>query len=110
MPDLIPALRKIVGDDYVITSDFAPYANDWRKKYFGKPLVVVKPGSPEEIAAIVRLCSAAGVAIVPQAGNTSLVGGSVPDETGTELVLNVSRMNKVLDVDVVNNTMTVEAG
>jgi D-lactate dehydrogenase (cytochrome) len=110
MSDLIPALRGIVGDAHVITSDFAPYANDWRKKYFGKPLVVVKPGTPEEIAAIVKLCSAAGVAIVPQAGNTSLVGGSVPDETGTELVLNVSRMNKVLEVDTINNTMTVEAG
>ena len=110
MTDLTPALRAIVGDAHVITSDFAPYANDWRKKYFGKPLVVVKPGSTDEVAAIVKLCSAAGVAVVPQAGNTGLVGGSVPDESGTQLVLNVSRMNKVLEVDVINNTMTVEAG
>ena len=110
MTDLTPALRAIVGDAHVITSDFAPYANDWRKKYFGKPLVVVKPGTTEEVAAIVKLCSAAGVAVVPQAGNTGLVGGGVPDESGTQLVLNVSRMNKVLEVDVINNTMTVEAG
>ncbi len=110
MSNLIPALAKIVGDAHVITSDFAPYANDWRKKYFGKPLVVVKPSSTDEVAAIVKLCAAAGIAIVPQAGNTSLVGGSVPDESGSQLVLNVSRMNKVLEVDVINNTMTVEAG
>ena len=110
MTDLIQQLRNIAGDANVITSDFAPYANDWRKKYFGKPLVVVKPANAEEVAAIVKLCAATKTPIVPQAGNTSLVGGSTPDESGTELILNVSRMNKVLEVDVINNTMTVEAG
>ena len=110
MSDLIQQLRGIVGDAHCITSDFAPYANDWRKKFFGKPLVVVKPRTADEIAAIVKLCSAAGVAIVPQGGNTGLVGGGVPDESGAQVVLNVSRMNHVLEVDLVNNTMTVEAG
>ena len=56
MSDLIQNLRTISGDANVITSDFAPYANDWRKKYFGKPLVVVKPANAEEVAAIVKLC------------------------------------------------------
>ena len=110
MPELLPALRAIAGDAHVITSDYAAYANDARKKFFGKPLAVVRPASTEEVAAIVRLCAEARVAIVPQAGNTGLVGGSVPDESGTQLVLNVSRMNRVIEVDVVNNTMTVEAG
>ncbi len=110
MSDLIEQLRAVVGDAHCITSDYAAYANDARKKFFGKPLAVVKPRTVEEIAAIVKLCSASGVAIVPQAGNTGLVGGSVPDESGAQVVLNVSRMNQVLDVDVINNTMTVEAG
>ena len=110
MSDLILQLRDVVGDAHCITSDYAAYANDWRKKFFGKPLAVVKPRTAEEIAAIVKLCSAAGVAIVPQGGNTGLVGGGVPDESGTQVVLNVSRMNKILEVDVINNTMTVEAG
>ena len=110
MSDLIQQLRDVVGDAHCITSDYAAYANDWRKKFFGKPLAVVKPRTAEEIAAIVKLCSAAGVAIVPQGGNTGLVGGGVPDESGTQVVLNVSRMNKILEVDVINNTMTVEAG
>ena len=110
MSDLIEPLRAVVGDAHCITSDYAGYANDWRKKFFGKPLAVVKPRTTEEVAAIVKLCSAAGVAIVPQAGNTGLVGGGVPDESGAQVVLNVSRMNQVLEVDVINNTMTVEAG
>jgi FAD/FMN-containing dehydrogenase len=110
MPASIEALAAIVGPNHVITSDFAPYANDWRKKYFGKPLAVVKPGSAEEVAAIVKLCAETGTAIVPQAGNTGLVGGGVPDTSGRQLIVNVSRLNRVLEVDTVNNTMTVEAG
>ena len=110
MTALLDRLRNIAGDANVITSDFAPYANDWRKKYFGKPLMVVKPANTAEVAAIVKLCAETRTPIIPQAGNTSLVGGSTPDESGTELILNVSRMNKVIEVDVVNNTMTVEAG
>ena len=107
---IVEDLKSIVGQNYVITSDFAAYANDWRKKYFGKPLVVVKPGTAQEVAAIVKLCAASGTALVPQGGNTGLVGGGVPDESGTQVILNVSRMNRVLEVDTINNTMTVEAG
>ena len=80
------------------------------KKYFGKPLAVVKPANVEQVAAIVGLCAATGTTLVPQAGNTGLVGGGVPDDSGTQLILNVSRMNRVIEVDTVNNTMTVEAG
>ena len=79
MSDFATRLRAIVGDAHVITSDFAPYANDWRKKYFGKPLLVVKPGSAAEVAAVVKLCAETRTPIVPQAGNTGLVGGGVPD-------------------------------
>ena len=110
MAGITEQLRAIVGVDYVFTTDLAAYANDWRKKYFGKPLAVVKPGSAAEIAAIVKLCAATGTPIVPQAGNTGLVGGGVPDGSGTQVVVNVSRMNRVLEVDTINNTMTVEAG
>ena len=110
MTGIIEALKKTVGEAHVLTDDLGPYANDWRKKYYGKPLAVVKPGSAEEVAAVVKLCAETGTPIVPQAGNTGLVGGGVPDESGRQLVLNVSRLNRVLEVDTVNNTMTVEAG
>ena len=108
--ELLTKLAVVVGAEHVITTDFAAYANDWRKKYFGKPLAVVKPATCEEVAAIVRLCAASGASIVPQGGNTGLVGGGVPDGSGTQVIINVSRMNRVLEVDTVNNTMTVEAG
>ena len=106
----LDSLRALVGTPYVLTDQLEPYVNDWRKKYFGKALAVVKPGSTDEVAQVVRLCVAHGVPIVPQAGNTGLVGGGVPDTSGTALILNVSRLNRVREVDLINNTMTVEAG
>jgi len=121
MTQLIKQLKAIIGDAAVITDpqEAAPYATDWRKRYFGKPLAVVKPASTAEVAAVVKLCAATRTAIVPQGGNTSLCGGAtplaaedasrfVPD--GGQIVLKLSRMNRVRAVDPVNNTITVEAG
>ena len=110
MNAFLDSLRALVGAPYVLTDHLEPYVNDWRKKYFGKALAVVKPGSTDEVAQVVKLCAAYGVPIVPQAGNTGLVGGGVPDTSGTALILNVSRLNRVREVDLINNTMTVEAG
>src|SRR5487761_2610603 len=112
MTQLIEQLAAIVGQAAVITDaqDAAPYATDWRKRYFGKPLAVVKPASTAEVAAVMRLCAETRTAVVPQGGNTSLCGGATPDGAGTQIVLNLSRMNRVRAVDAVNNTITVEAG
>ncbi|MFN0163050.1 MAG: FAD-binding oxidoreductase [Burkholderiales bacterium] len=107
---MLDALRNIAGQTNVLIEDLAAYANDARKKYFGKPLAVVKPGSTQEVSAIVRLCAENGIAVIPQGGNTGLVGGGVPDASGRQLVVNLSRMNRVIEVDVLNNTMTVESG
>jgi len=105
-------LADIVGEQAVLTGpeDVAPYAVDWRKYYHGRPVAVVKPASTSEVAAVVSLCADNRTAIVPQGGNTGLVGGATPDETGTQLILNLSRMNRIRAIDLVNNTMTVEAG
>ena len=112
MTQLIEQLAAIVGQAAVITDaqDAAPYATDWRKRYFGKPLAVVKPASTAEVAAVMRRCAETRTAVVPQGGNTSLCGGATPDGAGTQIVLNLSRMNRVRAVDAVNNTITVEAG
>jgi len=112
MTQLIEQLNSIVGNAAVITDpqDAAPYATDWRKRYFGKPLAVVKPASTAEVAAVVKLCAATGTAIVPQGGNTGLCGGATPDAGGSQIVLKLSRLNRVRAVDAVNNTITVEAG
>jgi FAD/FMN-containing dehydrogenase len=112
MTQLIETLRALVGDAGLITDpqEVRPFAIDWRKRYFGKPLAVVKPASTAEVAAVMRLCAATRTAVVPQGGNTGLCGGCTPDATGAQIVLNLSRMNRVRAVDAVNNTITVEAG
>ncbi len=109
--DLIDRLRAVVGDrGLVAAQERAPYETDWRDAYHGRAAAVVRPASTEEVAGTVALLSAAGVAIVPQGGNTSLCGASVPDASGRQVVVNLSRMNRVRHVDPENNTMTVEAG
>jgi FAD/FMN-containing dehydrogenase len=110
--DFVEKLRAIVGDKGLITDDAGkhPYLTDWRDNYLGTALAVVRPGSTEEVAGVVKLCAAAGVAIVPQGGNTGLVGGGMPHEDGREIVLSLTRMNRILEIDEIGYSMTVEAG
>jgi FAD/FMN-containing dehydrogenase len=114
LPDatLLDAIRAIVGDRGILTdtADTAAYTEDWRRLYHGRTSAVVRPGSPQELAGVVRLCAASGTPIVPQGGNTSMVGGAVPHEDGSELVLSTARLNRIRDLDPVDMTMTVEAG
>jgi FAD/FMN-containing dehydrogenase len=108
---LLPALRAIVGDTHVLTEgDLTGYELDWRKRERGKSLAVVRPASTAQVAQVVQACAAAGVSIVPQGGNTGMVVGSTPDASGTQLVLSLTRMNAVRDLDDGNLTITVEAG
>src|SRR3546814_4335452 len=81
-----------------------------RGLYRGATPMLVRPGSTEEVTKVVALCAQAGVPIVPQGGNTSLCGGSIPFEQGREIVLSLSRMNRVRDIDALDYTITVEAG
>jgi FAD/FMN-containing dehydrogenase len=108
----VEKLRSIVGDKGLITNDQDkhPYLTDWRENYLGTAVAVVRPASTEEVAGVVRLCAAETVAVVPQGGNTGLVGGGMPHETGREIVLSLTRMNRVLEVDTIGYSMTVEAG
>ena len=111
LPNLISSLRNIVGADHVLSGESAaPYCSDWRGRYSGQALAVVLPGDTQQVAAVVTLCAENRIAIVPQGGNTSLCGGSVPLPQGQQLVLNLSRMNKIHALDAINYTLTVEAG
>ena len=115
MNELITTLRSIVGHAQVLThddpaTDLSAWEQDWRKRMRGRALAVVRPGHTAEVAAVVKACAAAGVSIVPQGGNTGLVVGSVPDDSGTQVVLSLTRMNAVRAIDGDNLTMTVEAG
>jgi FAD/FMN-containing dehydrogenase len=88
----------------------AGYLVDERKLFSGKASAVLRPGSTEEVAKIVAICAEAGIGIVPQGGNTSLCGGSVPDQSGGQVLLSLSRMSRIRDLDPVNYTLTAEAG
>ena len=108
---LIEALQQAVGAAHVLTEgDLSAYEHDWRRRARGRALAVVRPASAEQVAAVVRACVAHGATIVPQGGNTGLAVGSVPDETGTQVLLSLRRMDKVRAVDAANLTITVEAG
>jgi len=109
--DLLEALRTAVGERGLLADgDLSAWELDWRKRYRGRALAVVRPASTTEVAAVVKACAAHGAGIVAQGGNTGLVGGSVPDASGTQVVLSLSRMNRVRQVDAANSTMTVDAG
>ncbi len=104
-------LAQAIGPTHVLAAgDLAAYEQDWRKRYRGRALAVARPGNAGEVAQVVRLCAEAGVSLVPQGGNTGLVGGSVPDDEGRQVLLNLGRMNRVRDVDPANLTLTAEAG
>ena len=108
---MIQTFGNIVGAENVLTGAVAaPYYTDWRGRYHGQALAVVQPADTQQVADIVKLCDANKIAIVPQGGNTSLSGASVPLPQGKQLVLNLSRMNKIHAVDAINYSMTVEAG
>jgi FAD/FMN-containing dehydrogenase len=110
--ELISHLCRIVGPSQVLCppEDLSSYEQDWRKRWRGRALAVVRPGSTAEVAAVVKACAAAGVALVPQGGNTGLVGGGVPDDQGRQVLLSLRRMTAVRALDTDNLTMTVEAG
>jgi FAD/FMN-containing dehydrogenase len=114
---VLQTLRQILGPAHVLSEDSPPahsdlhtYTRDWRGRYHGKALAVLRPANAEEVCAAVRVCAQHGIAIVAQGGNTSLVGGAVPDSSGTQVVLSLQRMNQVLTVDASNATLTAQAG
>ncbi len=111
-PELTQHLAAIVGADAVLTDEAAaPYCADWRGRYRGNALAVVFPADTQQVSAVVKLCSGQNIAIVPQGGNTSLCGASVPlANEPKQVVVNLSRMNRIRNVDATNYTMTVEAG
>ena len=104
----ISFFRKAIGDQHVLTEDISMYTTDWLGKYAGESPAVLKPATTEEVSDIMKYCYERNIAVVPQAGNTGLVGGSVP--TGGEVVLSVQRLNKIVSVDPLSRCVEVEAG
>ncbi len=109
-PDLLARFAAIVGEKYAIAAGDAqaPYLLEMRDLYRGHTPLVLRPGSVAEVAAILKLANETGTAIVPQGGNTGLVGGQIPHHG--EVLLSLTRLDRIREVDAVSNTMTVEAG
>lgn len=110
--DLLNHFASIVGEDNAIRNEaeMDGYLREWRDRYVGRAAMVLRPGSTQEVSDILRAANQTGTAIVPQGGNTGLVGGQIPFENGHEVVLSLGRLNRVRSVDALDNTMTVEAG
>ncbi|WP_025899398.1 FAD-binding oxidoreductase [Sneathiella glossodoripedis] len=105
-------IETIVGGKNILLaeSDMQGYLTEWRDKYEGRARAIIFPKSTEEVAAVVKICAAHKMPIVPQGGNTSLVGGSIPFDQGDEVIISLKRMNKIRDIDLEGSTLTVEAG
>ena len=112
MNQILGELHQILEQKFILTADQdkAPYLTDWRKRYTGKALAVILPKTAQEVAKIVQLCAANQIAVVPQGGHTGFCGGATPDDSGKQIVLNLKRMNTIREIDVANQTITLEAG
>lgn len=110
--DIIGALRLVLGESGIVTDpvDVAPYLVDWRGLRRGQAPFVLRPADTDQLAASMRILAAAGIPVVPQGGNTSMVAGATPDESCTQAVVSLVRMNMIRSIDPVDMTMTVEAG
>lgn len=108
----LKAMQAIVGENACLSgeADTAAFVTDYRRIYRGKARTVVLPSTTEQVSQVLAWCHAHDVPVVPQGGNTSLMGGAVPDDSGAAVVINLRRMNKVVAIDTINDTMTVEAG
>lgn len=111
-PDLLARLAALLGPKgYTTDADsMAPWLTDWRGKYIGRAAAMLSPGSTEEVAAVVRLCAAEQAALVPQGGNSGMVGGATPDPGGNQLLLSLRRMNRIRSIDAAAQISVAEAG
>ena len=111
MMPVLDQLRAIVGDAYVRhEGDLSAWERDWSGRYHGRALAVVLPSNVTQVAAVLKVCAAASLSVIPQGGNTGMVGGGVPDHTGRQVVLSTRRLDRIRALDVANLTLTVEAG
>ncbi|WP_343045191.1 FAD-binding oxidoreductase [Oricola thermophila] len=109
--ELVTRLKEIAGEGNVFTgTETEPFLSEPRGRWTGKAAAVVRPGTTEEVAAILKIASETGTPVVPQGGNTGLVGGQIPDMSGTAVILSTARLNRIRDIDPDGNTITVEAG
>src|SRR5699024_11947338 len=106
--DHLDTFRTMLGSAHVLTgADTQSYDVDWRGRYRGRSLAVVQPATTDQVAAVMHYCAQAGIAVVPQGGNTGLCGACTPDASGANVVLSLTRLNKIRNIDTDNDTIEV---
>ncbi len=112
MQNFLNLCKSAIGEEYVLLDEDqqAPYLQDWRQRARGNALAVVKPATTEQVAHLVKLCANFKIPIVAQGGNTGLVLGSIPDQSGNAVILSLQRLNKIRQIDIANSTAIVDAG
>ena len=112
MSDTVDRLKSIVGAGGWISDpdELQPNLTEWRGRLHGSTAVMLLPKNTEEVAAIMRVCASTGTSVVPQGGNTGMCGGAVPDESGTQVIVNLRRMNRIRQVDPLNFSLIADAG
>lgn len=109
--ETLEALRAMLGAPHVLTgADAQPFTVDWRERYRGQALAVVRPADTGQVAQAVRFCADHDIPLIPQGGNTGLCGGATPDASGSAIILSLQRLNRIRGIDTDNDTMEVEAG
>ncbi len=109
--DALSRLKQVVGARGVVEgADRERYEHDFRRQYAGSTPLVLRPASTEEVSRVLAICNEHRIGVVPHGGNTSYCGGATPDASGSQIVLSLERMNRVREVDALNDTITVEAG
>ncbi|CAN0587116.1 unnamed protein product, partial [Ectocarpus sp. 12 AP-2014] len=105
-------LTHLLGSQALITDPAAqaPFLHEWRDRYVGKAAAVVQPRTVDEVCQVLRLANENHIPVVPQGGNTGLVGGQTPDQSGNAIVLSLAKLNQIREVDVVGGVITVDAG
>ena len=111
-PPLLERIARIVGANRLLTAAdaLAPFLTDHRELYHGRAFAVAQPETAEQVAQLLALCNAQRIGVVPQGGNTGYCGGATPDESGTQLVISLSRLNRIRAVDTRNDSLIAEAG
>ncbi len=109
--DILDQIKKLLGQGGYIEGDaMQPYLTSWRNGWTGKSPLIALPNSTEQVSALVGLCHRHQIPMVPQGGNTGLVGGSIPTADNSQIVINLSRMNKIREIDATGSLVTAEAG
>ena len=110
--NILTQLKTIVGQNNYIDDvlKMGSYLSDWRDQFQGISPLILKPTDCAMVSEILALCNKHQISVVPQGGNTGLVGGSIPSKSGTEIIISLEKMNKIIDIDPINYTMTLEAG